>query len=279
MPWPSSVFEKAIMPANAASTTGAASSASRRSTGTGQRRSTGTARHTTASDPSSATLLANSVVVGAIMSDASSPERHRVDEPVRRRARCRLRVGDHEEQEHEHLRRRDEHEPEVEARDRAEVPARQHRVPREREHADPDRERSPEAECDPQQLEPREDQESAREDHGQRERRARPTSGPTRSRAGRRGCGREARKQRTSPKFDGLKMCSPRHLIRYFESSETAAVPAKIHQPVQAPPVAVMRAGHAQDERDAVAGEQRARGPHQDVLLGARRSPPRARRR
>ena len=31
--------------------------------------------------------------------------------------------------------------------------------------------------------------------------------------------------------FDGLKTCSPRHLIRYFESSETAAVPAKIHQP------------------------------------------------
>ena len=31
--------------------------------------------------------------------------------------------------------------------------------------------------------------------------------------------------------FDGLKMWWPRHLIRYFESSETAAVPAKIHHP------------------------------------------------
>ena len=31
--------------------------------------------------------------------------------------------------------------------------------------------------------------------------------------------------------FDGLKTCSPRHLITYFESSETAAVPTKIHQP------------------------------------------------
>ena len=39
------------------------------------------------------------------------------------------------------------------------------------------------------------------------------------------------RKQRTRPMFDGLKMCSPRHLITYFESSETAAVPTKIHQP------------------------------------------------
>ena len=67
------VFEKAITPANAASTSGAATSASRRSTGTGQRRSTGMARHTIASDESSATLLANSVVAAAIISDARSP--------------------------------------------------------------------------------------------------------------------------------------------------------------------------------------------------------------
>src|SRR5215212_2724589 len=40
-----------------------------------------------------------------------------------------------------------------------------------------------------------------------------------------------SRKQSTRPKLDGLKMCSPRHLTRCFESSETAAVPAKIHQP------------------------------------------------
>src|SRR5437667_11999362 len=40
-----------------------------------------------------------------------------------------------------------------------------------------------------------------------------------------------ARKQMTSPMFDGLKTCEPRHLITYFESSETAAVPTKIHQP------------------------------------------------
>ena len=33
------------------------------------------------------------------------------------------------------------------------------------------------------------------------------------------------RKQSTRPKFDGLKMWPPRHLITYFESSETAAVP------------------------------------------------------
>ena len=31
--------------------------------------------------------------------------------------------------------------------------------------------------------------------------------------------------------FDGLKMWPPRHVITYFESSDTAAVPTKIHQP------------------------------------------------
>ena len=40
-----------------------------------------------------------------------------------------------------------------------------------------------------------------------------------------------SRKQRTSPMFDGLKMWLPRKVRTCFESSETAAVPAKIHQP------------------------------------------------
>ena len=74
--------------------------------------------------------------------------------------------------------------------------------------------------------------------------------------------------------FDGLKTCSPRHLITYFESSETAAVPTKIHQPRRLHQSPCARARHAEDERDAVAGEQRARRPHEHVLLpeGDRRS-------
>ena len=39
------------------------------------------------------------------------------------------------------------------------------------------------------------------------------------------------RKQSTSPMFDGLKTWLPRHLIAYFERSETAAVTMKIHHP------------------------------------------------
>ena len=91
-------------------------------------------------------------------------ERDRVDEPARRGARSRLRVGDHEEEEHEHLGRGDEHPPQVEARDRAEVPARGHRVAGEGEHADRHGEGGPEADRHPQQLQPPEDEESARDD-------------------------------------------------------------------------------------------------------------------
>ena len=91
------------------------------------------------------------------------------------------------------------------------------------------------------------------------------TSAPTRSRAAPRGRPR-MRKQRTSPKFDGLKMWPPRHLITCFESSETAAVPAKIHQPRRLHQSPCCGPRHAQDERDAVAGEHRARGPQDHVL-------------
>ena len=38
-------------------------------------------------------------------------------------------------------------------------------------------------------------------------------------------------KQSTRPKFDGLKKWCPRHVITCFERIDTAAVPAKIHQP------------------------------------------------
>ena len=67
--------------------------------------------------------------------------------------------------------------------------------------------------------------------------------------------------------FDGLKMwlAAPGdHVLR--EQRERGR--ADEDPPAaQAPPVAVLRARHAQDEGDAVAGEQGARRPHPDVLL------------
>ena len=66
-------FASTITAAEAASATGAAASAMRRGSATGTMRSSSIAAQTTASAPSSATLAANSVVVGAIITDASSP--------------------------------------------------------------------------------------------------------------------------------------------------------------------------------------------------------------
>ena len=55
--------------------------------------------------------------------------------------------------------------------------------------------------------------------------------GPHQNASGSARSGPMSRKQRTSPKFDGLKMWRPRNTMRYFERRATAAVPAKIHQP------------------------------------------------
>ena len=55
--------------------------------------------------------------------------------------------------------------------------------------------------------------------------------GPHQNSSGSACSGPSSRKHSTSPKFEGLKTWPPRNWIRYFDSSETAAVPAKIHQP------------------------------------------------
>jgi hypothetical protein len=55
--------------------------------------------------------------------------------------------------------------------------------------------------------------------------------GPHQNSSGSARSGPSRRKHRTRPKFDGLKTCPPRNLMRYFDKSDTAAVPAKIHQP------------------------------------------------
>ena len=102
-----------------------------------------------------------------------------------------------------------------------------------------------------------------------------------------------ARKQRTSPKFEGLKRCRPWKRMRCFERSDTAAVEAKIHQPCmlhQSPcsvpgtrrmkatpfPVRSALAGHMRivlaEERDPDL-EQGAR-PERDEDLGDREAEP-----
>src|SRR2546430_11617897 len=43
--------------------------------------------------------------------------------------------------------------------------------------------------------------------------------------------GPSARNASTRPRLEGLKMCRPRHRIRYFDAMETATTPMKIHIP------------------------------------------------
>ena len=91
-------------------------------------------------------------------------------------------------------------------------------------------------------------------------------SGPHHSASGSARSAPRSRKQSTSPKFDGLKMCRPRTRMRYFESSAIADVPGEDPPAVHAPPVAVLGSRDAEDEGDAVAGQERTRRPHEHAL-------------
>ena len=101
--------------------------------------------------------------------------------------------------------------------------------------------------------------------------------GPHQKSSGSARSGPSSRKQRTSPKFDGLKMCEPRKLDHVLREQRDGGRAGEDPPAVQAPPVAVLGPGHAQDEGDAVPGQHRARRPHQHVLARRTRSRPRAR--
>ena len=91
-------------------------------------------------------------------------------------------------------------------------------------------------------------------------------TGPHQKARGSARSGPSRRKQGTRPKFEGLKMWRPRNWIRYFESNAIAEVASEDPAAFGAPPVAVLGPRHAEDERDAVSGQQRARGPHEHAL-------------
>ena len=180
--------------------------------------------------------------------------------------RGRLRVGDHEEEEDHDLRREHDDPPELEAGDRAEVPARRHLVARGRDHADSDRERDPERDRDREQMKPREDRERADEDDREREhhpRRHRPP--PERERIGVRGTEQhEAEHEAEVRRVEDVMPANPDHVLgeNRYRGRGGEDPPA-----VEAPPVTVRRARHAEDEGDAVPGQERARGPHDHALL------------
>ena len=231
--------------------------------------STGRAAQTIVSAASSATFVANSVVCGAIRSDREQRRRRpRRRAALRAALRHRLRVRDHEEEEDQDLRREHEHPPEASApvigpRCQRAVIA----CPLAASTPDACREREPEADRDPQQVEPAEDREAAGDDEGEGERQPGATSAPTRSRAGSARVAAEHQEAEHEPEVRRVEDVPARGIgSTYFESSETAAVPGEDPPAVQAPPVAVLGARDAEDERDAVAGQERARRPHDHVL-------------
>ena len=192
-----------------------------------------------------------------------------VEPPAEPPGRDRLRVGDHEEEKDEDLGREDEHAPELPAGHGPQVPARGHRVPARREHGDPGGKRDPEEDGELEQPQAREDGEAADEDDDERERhprRHRPPPECERVRA----LGAEEQEAEDEPEVRGVEDVAAAEVDQVLREQRHGRSPGEDPPAVQAPPVAVLRARDAQDECDAVPGEERARGPHEHVLAPQR---------
>ncbi len=95
-------------------------------------------------------------------------------------------------------------------------------------------------------------------------------SGPHQSASGSARDAPRSRKQSTSPKFEGLKMCRPRTRIDVLREERDRGRSREDPPAVHAPPVAVLGSRDAEDECDAVPGQERARRPHEHVLRAKR---------
>ena len=146
------------------------------------------------------------------------------------------------------------------------MPARGHRVAGESEDAGRGGEREPEAGGDYDELEPSKDREPAEDDDGERDRHPRVHRAPPeveRLRA----TGAEDQEAEDEPdvgRVEDVRAAQPQQVLGEQRDRRRAG---EYPPAAQAPPVAVLRSGDAQDERDAVSGQQRARRPHDDPLL------------
>ena len=134
-----------------------------------------------------------------------------------------------------------------------------------REHADPCGEREPEADGDSDEVEPPEDQEAADDDQRDREyegRGQRPP--PQRQRIRTLGAEQqEAQHEAEVRRVEDVLPSNPDQVLReQCDRGGRREDPGAVH----APPVAVLGARHAEDEGDAVAGQEGARGPHEHAL-------------
>ena len=149
--------------------------------------------------------------------------------------------------------------------DRAEVPARRHVVTARREHGDRHGERDPEGDGDVEQPQPPEDREAAADDDRERQRepeRHRPP--PELERVGE--LRAEQEEAEDEPEVRGVEDVAAPELDQVLREQRDGGGAGEDPPAVHAPPVAVLGPGHAEDERDAVPGQERARGPEDHVL-------------
>ena len=202
------------------------------------------AAHTTKSAARIATFVANSVVCGAISTVARSPTPTAYTRRPERARGDRLRVGDHEEEEDEDLGRGDEEPPELPALDRPDMPGGRHRVTARGEHADARREGEPEADRDPDEVEPPEDEEAADDDqHECDDERGRQRPPPQRERIRALGAEeQEAEHEAEVRRVEDVPSANADQVLRQQRHRRRAGEDPPA---LRAPPVAVLRAWNA----------------------------------
>ncbi len=200
---------------------------------------------------------------------AEEADRDRVDLPAAPRLRRRLRIRDHEREEDEHLGRGDQHLPEVAVRNRAEVPVRRERVAAQSQDAERARECEPEEDRDLEHAHLRQHDEGARDDHEQDDHERRGQRAPPERERLRPAAAEDHERENESDVRRVEDMPAPEldEVLRGHRNCRDRRVDPDT---VEAPPLAVPRAGDAHDERDPVAREHRARRPDDGALLPER---------
>ena len=92
------------------------------------------------------------------------------------------------------------------------------------------------------------------------------SSGPHQRYCGKTWTGPDDEQHPDDPDIRGVEAVAPAGPHRVLHEQRPERREDEEVDPVQAPPVAVLGARRAQDERDAVAGQQRAGGPREDAL-------------
>ncbi len=149
------------------------------------------------------------------------------------------------------------------------MPARGHVVPARREHGDARDEGDPERDGDVQQPQPPQDREAAADDDREREREPEPHRPPPElERVG--VLRAEQQEAEHEPEVRRVEDVTASELDQVLREQRDGGRGGEDPPAVHAPPVAVLRPRHAEDEGDAVSGQERARRPEDHVLAPER---------